>query len=301
MRSCGSITGRLALVAVAAAALVGCNSGVDLGPVADATSAKAIREAFAAGAAAGAEKAAAKPMGTGWATIRGQFVFDGTPPQMQPYGVTKEPEVCTEGGKAPLQETLLVDSGSKGIKNVVVYLRDASRVHESAAAKKDAVEFDQKRCVFLTHVAAITVGQPLMIKNSDPIGHNTNIVGTGFNPTVPAGGAVPFNVQREMSVPNEVKCGIHPWMTAYLLARKDGYFAVTDAQGNFEIANVPAGEPLEFQVWHESGAAAGSGLVGTTPDAKDVKWSTRGRMSLTLQPDEKKELKVVVPAKAFRG
>jgi hypothetical protein len=41
--------------------------------------------------------------------------------------------------------------------------------------------------------------------------------------------------------------------------------------------------------------------VGTSPDAKDVKWSNRGRVSVTLQPDEKKEIKVVVPPAAFRG
>jgi hypothetical protein len=89
-------------------------------------------------------------------------------------------------------------------------------------------------------------------------------------------------------------------MTAYMLPRSNGYFAVSDADGKFEIANVPAGEPLEFQVWHESGAAPGNGLVGTTPDAPEVKWSNRGRIALTLKPDDVKELKVVVPAKAFR-
>ena len=34
----------------------------------------------------------------------------------------------------------------------------------------------------------------------------------------------------------------------------------------------------------------------TTPDAPDVKWSNRGRVAVTLQPDEVKEIKVVVPA-----
>ena len=52
--------------------------------------------------------------------------------------------------------------------------------------------------------------------------------------------------------------------------------------GKFEIANVPAGEQLEFQVWHESGAAPGQGFVGTTADAPDLKWSNRGRVTVTL-------------------
>ena len=68
-------------------------------------------------------------------------------------------------------------------------------------------------------------------------------------------------------------------MSAYLLPRKNGYFAVTAADGSFEIPNVPAGEKLEFQVWHESAAGAGGGLVVTTPEAKDAR-SGRTRAGL---------------------
>jgi hypothetical protein len=284
---------------VAAVMLAGCGSHADLGPVAHADAAASIRKALAAGKAEGGEQAAAST-GTGWATIRGQFVFDGTSPAMQPYNVTKEHEICSVNGQAPPQETLIVAPDSKGIKNVVVFLRDAKRVHESANPKTDQVEFDQKHCVFLTHVLAATVGQPIDIKNSDQTGHNTNILGSGFNQLIPAGGAIPYKPQKESQVPDKVTCSIHPWMTAYLLPRKNGYFAVTGPDGKFEIANVPAGEPLEFQVWHESGAAPGNGLVGTTPGAAELKWSNRGRLAVTLQPDEQKEIKVVVPEKAFR-
>ena len=282
-----------------AAVLAGCNSTVDLGPVAHADAAESIRKAMIAGKGDDAEKAAG-PTGTGWATIRGQFVFDGDAPAMQPYNVTKEHEICSIDGKAPLQETLVIAPDSKGIKNVVVFLRDASRVNESANPKTDPVVFDQKHCVFLSHVLGVNVGQPIDIRNSDPTGHNTNIQGSGFNQLIPADGSIPFKPQKEAQVPDKVTCSIHPWMTAYVLPRKNGYFAVSDDSGKFEIANVPAGEPLEFQVWHESGAAPGNGLVGTTPDAAELKWSNRGRLAVSLQPDEQKEIKVVVPAKAFR-
>ncbi|HVT28547.1 MAG TPA: hypothetical protein VHE81_11090 [Lacipirellulaceae bacterium] len=285
---------------IAAATLIGCSENDALGPVANAESAKAIRQALAVGTTAGTEKKAA-PVGTGWATLSGQFVYDGNPPAMPPYDVTKEPEICTIGGKLPAQETLVVDPGSKGIKNVLVFLRDASRVNPSAAPKTDSVEFDQKHCVFLTHVLGLTVGETMDIKNSDPTGHNTNILGAGFNQLIPAGAAIPYKIQKAATVPFKVTCSIHPWMTAWMLPRTDGYFAVTDKDGKFQIANVPAGEPLEFQVWHESGSAAGHGLVGTTSDAKDVKWSNRGRMTVTLQPNEKKEIKVVVSPTAFQG
>jgi len=290
------------LCALGTLALAGCNRNIDLGPVADAATVEAYRTALVAtGESAEGGEAAAAATGTGWATIRGQFVFDGNPPQMTPYNVTKEHNICSINGKPPLQETLLVDSASSGIKNVAIYLREASRVHDSAAARSDNVEFDQKHCVFLSHVVGVTVGQSLEIKNSDPTGHNTNILGVGFNQLIPEGGAIPYKVQKEAAMPAKVVCSIHPWMVAYMLPRENGYFAVTDDQGRFEIANVPAGEEVEFQVWHESGAAPGNGLVGATPDTPDMKWSNRGRVTLVLQPDEVKEIKVVVPASAFRG
>ena len=291
--------GFIGMAAMFVAPLAGCKRDVDLGPVADPEAATAIYGALTAGKAEGATAATAAATGTGWATIKGQFVFDGDPPTMKPYAVSKEHAICTVNGQAPPEETLVVSPGSKGIKNVVVFLRDAKRVHESANPKADPIEFDQKHCVFLTHVVGATVGQSLDIKNSDPTGHNTNILGTGFNQLIPSGGAIPYKVQKEAQQPNKVTCSIHPWMTAWMLARKNGYFAISDADGKFEIANVPAGEPLEFQVWHESGAAPGQGLVGTTADAPDLKWSNRGRVTATLPADQVKEVKVVVPAKAF--
>ena len=43
------------------------------------------------------------------------------------------------------------------------------------------------------------------------------------------------------------------------------------------------------------------GFVVTTPDAKALKWTNKGRFTVTVQPDETKEIKINVPASAFRG
>lgn len=292
------------IVALTAIGLAGCNSRLVQGPVASAKSAEEIRGAFAAastGGGGGAGEAAAT--GTGWATLKGRFVFDGTAPTMAPYNVTKDMATCAPGGKAPLQETLLVDSGTGGIKNVAIYLRDASRVHESAQPNSNSILYDQKVCVFLSHVCAVTVGQTLDIKNSDPVGHNTNIAGkkNTFNQTIPAGATIPYKVQKEEATPAPVNCSIHPWMIAYLLPRENGYFAVSKEDGSFEIANLPAGEKLDIQVWHESASGPGGALVVTTPDAKAIGWSNKGRITITLQEDETKEVEIKVPASAFKG
>ena len=79
----------------------------------------------------------------------------------------------------------------------------------------------------------MTVGQTLDIKNSDNVGHNTNIAGKKNTSTrrFPPARRLPFKVQKEEATPAPVNCSIHPWMVAYLLPRKNGYFAVTAADG----------------------------------------------------------------------
>jgi hypothetical protein len=289
-------------IVAAALTLTGCGTQELLGPTANARSADDIRKVLTSGdASAGSEQTAAAT-GTGWATIKGRFVYDGNPPAMPPYGVTKEPEVCTDHGTPPKQEFLLVDGSTKGIKNVLLYLRTASRVHESAQPSQDEVVFDQKECKFLSHVFPVAIGQTVSLKNSDPTGHNTKIGGKmNFNQTIASGAALPFKPQKAEATPAQVTCSIHPWMIAYMLPRENKYFAVTADDGTFEIANVPAGEPIEIQVWHEHSANP-SGLFVNTPEAKAFKWSNKGRFTVTIPEGETLDLKDIhVPASAFKG
>jgi plastocyanin len=293
--------GCLAIAAVSIA-VSGCGTQVDRGPLANGAIAKEIRLAFSASSEGAGSTEGAETIGTGWATIRGRFVYDGTPPTMPPYKVDKDQATCMHNNVAPPQETLLVDS-TGGLKNVAVFLRDASRVHESAQPQPGTVVFDQKECVFLSHVCGMTVGQTLDIRNSDNVGHNTNIAGkkNSFNQTIPAGASVAYTVQKEEATPAPINCSIHPWMIAYLLPRENAYFAITAADGTFEITNVPAGEKIEFQVWHENAARAGGAIVVNTPEAKAINWSNKGRFSVTLEPDEVKEIEIKIPPSAFKG
>ncbi len=279
-------------------AATGCQRPQDLGAVADAALSSKIRDALQ-GEGAAADGAAAST-GTGWATLKGTFTFEGSPPANPPYDVTKDVEVCAPGGQPPKQQLLVVDDATKGIANIVIFARNAARVHDSAAPRTDPIEFDQKQCVFLTHVLALSVGQPLDIKNSDPVGHNTKIDGTGFNQMIPASGTVPWTAQKESATPLGVHCSVHPWMLAYMLPRKNGYFAVTAPDGTFEIPNLPAGEEVEIQVWHELASGAQGALVVEGDAAKELKWSKKGRIKVKLDENETREIKIAVPASAFR-
>ncbi len=291
------------LLCFASPLVAGCQRADELGPVASATAVSTIREAFAGGAAASSGSASAvAATGSGWATLKGRFVFDGTPPARKPYGVNRDQATCTIGGKAPLQETLVVDSATKGIANVAIYIRKASRVHESAQPNSERKVFDQKQCVFLTHVLPVSLGQTIELKNSDDVAHNAKIDGkNSFNQSIPGGKTLDFTPQKEEAVPAAIACSIHPWMLAYYLPRSNGYVAITAPDGSFEIPNVPAGEELEFQVWHESATGPAGALVLATPEAKQMKWSKKGRFKIKLAEGEEKELEITVPAAALGG
>jgi hypothetical protein len=286
------------MTALVLSAAAGCGSPDLPGPVANSESAKAIRDVMKTGGDDGATTATAAT-GTGWATLKGRFVFVGTPPQRLPYNVDKDHNICTEGGRAPLQEKLIVQDGTNGIMNVAVYLRRATRVHESFQQVTEPVVLDQKVCVFLPHIVAPLAGKPMLIKNSDPTGHNAKF--GSFNETVGSGGAREYTAPKEIALPEGISCSIHPWMKAYILPRENPYVAITKEDGSFELANLPAGEDLEFQVWHESSAGASQALVPNTPETKELNWSSRGRFKIKMQPDEVKEIQITVPATAFTG
>jgi hypothetical protein len=289
-----SPTARFVSLAFLVAWSAGCGPVRVVAPVADGAAAASLRESLSSGADAAAASESA-PVGTGWATLKGRFLFAGTPGERKALVVDKETEVCTPGGMKLFDQSLRVDSESKGLADVVVFVRKSSRVKDAAASGPPPV-FDQKTCEFITPVFAARVGQDVEVKNSDPIGHNTNISGTPFNQLIPAGGSTIFTPVSETGMPVSVTCNIHPWMKAYAVFRKDGYVAVSAVDGAFEIKDLPAGEPLEFQVWH---ARAASGLKLERPD---LKWNPKGRFQVMLQPDEVKDLGTLeVPAAVLSG
>ena len=298
MRTCSrnkSFVPGCVCLAVLLVAAGGCRAERVVTPTADADEAGKLRATLVSVSSGGGEAAAAST-GTGWGSLKGRFIFAGTPGAPKTLVADKDTEVCSKGGMKLLDRSLLVDPSSKGLANVVVFARKTSRVKEAAPPSAPLV-FDQKQCEFLAPVFAARVGQPIDVKNSDPIGHNTNIAGSDFNQLIPAGGGTTYVPKAETGMPTMVTCNVHPWMKAYMVFRKDGYVAVSAADGSFTIPDLPAGEPLEFQVWHERSTGP-NGALGI--DKPDLKWTPKGRFQITLQPDEVKDLgSLEVPASAI--
>lgn len=157
---------------------------------------------------------------------------------------------CYGQDEPPMKEDLLLDAEGR-VKNAFVAI---TKGLEGRTFKPPAEEvlLDQKRCVYAPHVLGVQVGQKLRIRNSDEVLHNIHgegFMNPGFNKAQPAG----HDEVRVFQTPElmfQMKCDIHPWMSAHIGVMEHPYFAVSDAAGRFEIKGLPAGK-YSLTIWHE--------------------------------------------------
>ncbi|HVX15534.1 MAG TPA: hypothetical protein VHC22_30380 [Pirellulales bacterium] len=190
--------------------------------------------------------------GEEWGTLKGRFVYDGEPPKEQAIPTDKEP-MCAK--HKVVNEELVVNRENHGLKNVVVFV-SSKKVKEHPDYKKsagDKVTIDNNGCRFEPHIVAMTLSQTLEIKNSDPFSHNSNLAplgDEGINPVLTQDATYDYKFHKIQKLPVPVACNIHTWMKGYIVVKDNPYIAVSDADGNFELKDLPA-EELEFTVWQE--------------------------------------------------
>ena len=112
----------------------------------------------------------------------------------------------------------------------------------------------QKKQVFLPHVLAVQAGTAVDFPNIDPTFHNvfSNYNGQVFDLHLYAPQTSRRVVFRRPGMAY-IFCNIHETMSAVVAVLPTPYFAVTGADGRFEI-RAPAGA-YRLQVWHERSMA----------------------------------------------
>ena len=220
----------------------------------------ALLAGFSAASAFGQEK--------GWGHLKGQIVLaEGVDiPKMKKITPKRaEDKKFCEANKIELYvEEFVVDKESRGILGAYVMMFHGNKrrnqpelgkelpIHESYKAQlKKKVILDNNKLRFSPHSYIVVVGQELIIRNSDKVGHNVRVDGKNFfNVNAPAGSDV--NVTDKIKIaerlPQPVECNMHEWMKGRILFRHEPYAAVTDKNGHFEIKNIPAGK-YRFQLY----------------------------------------------------
>ncbi len=222
-------------------------------PKAPATDPAAAVESSTATATDGAVPASvtlgAAPGGT---VFKGRVVVKGTAAAPKPTVPNKD-AFCIALGEIPDDSLVISDDG--GLANVFVWLRKLPAGAEVPPVPEEAAVLDNAKCSFKPHSFVLRVGQKMLVKNADPTAHNTRISpirNNAFNQTIAPNDRKGVEVvyQQPELVPIKTQCDIHPWMGSFHFPVDHPWAAVTDANGNFEITGLPAGD-LVFRLWHE--------------------------------------------------
>lgn len=204
------------------------------------------------------------------ASIRGIVKVEGKLPKLAPLQVTKYKDVC----KDVPNESLVLGPG-QGLRYAVITLEGIGK--GKAVEKETFHELDNLRCRYMPHVSAASVGQFVVLKNSDPILHTAHASFSGEQPQFNVG-LYPGRVSRKPLITAgvvKIRCEVHPWMAAYIVVTDHPYHAISDIYGEYEITDVPAGV-YQLKVWHES--------LGTQEKRIEVKPAATQKVDFTFTP-----------------
>ena len=187
------------------------------------------------------------------AQVTGTVKLEGKAPERKPVAGVGNVKECAAQHKEPLLDETVVADDDGNLANVVVFLKGDN---VKGAAPKEPAKLDQKGCQYVPHVIDLTVGQPLVATNSDTFLHNVHTLPED-NP--PSNNAQPTKDEKGLELkpvktPEQfrVKCDVHPWMSAWVVALPHPYHATTGEDGTYEIktAGLPDGE-YTIVAWQE--------------------------------------------------
>ncbi len=139
----------------------------------------------------------------------------------------------------------------KDFSGVVVWLEPADAHARMPQPTPRRAEMAQKDKKFIPHVLVIPVGSQVDFPNFDPIFHNafSKFSGQPFDVGLyPPGTSKSITFARPGVV--RVFCNIHQTMSAVIVVLRTPWYAVTNAQGSFQIDGVAPGE-YRLHLFHE--------------------------------------------------
>jgi plastocyanin len=185
-------------------------------------------------------------------TVTGRAVFTGTPPPAEALRMGTDAACLQSAGSNTRSDAVLI--GSNGaLQNVFVYVKDGLDPAYSFALPTAPVVMDQRGCRYAPRIFGVRAGQPVEIVNGDATIHNVHalpMANREFNMGEPVQG---MRMTRTFTVPEVMvrfKCDVHGWMTAYVGVMAHPFFAVTNADGAFDIKGLPPGT-YTIGAWHE--------------------------------------------------
>lgn len=152
--------------------------------------------------------------------------------------------VCAGKHPGPTAPETVALKADGSIKNVFVYVT-AGLEGKTFPAPAAPVVLDQDGCTYKPHVFGIMPNQSLKIVNSDATTHNVHAlaeVNEEFNVGQQKGQPPVMRKFPKAEATIPLVCNQHPWMRAVAHVVTNPFFAVTDADGNYELKGLPPGK-----------------------------------------------------------
>ena len=180
--------------------------------------------------------------------LAGRIRVSGPFAEPEKIAVKKDEALC---GPEQFSEKLLI-SPEGYLRHAVVSLEGDFKEEFPAAAVPVPV-LDQKNCRFTPHVLVVSSKQIFQVGNGDPTAHDVRAFDEAhmlFRFEMD-----PFQnpVEKKFEKPGRyvIRCGLHKWMHAIVISAEHPYYAVSDAEGNFQLKDIPAGK-YALKIWHET-------------------------------------------------
>lgn len=181
--------------------------------------------------------------------------------------------VAEVGSDQRADESILLGTGT-ALQNVFIYVKDGL-AGRAFPIPTEPVVLDQDQCRYTPRVLGVRVGQPLTIRNSDPLLHNVRSEGEinqPFNMSTPVEGMKFDRTFATREVMVDIRCDVHAWMRAFIGVLEHPYFGTTGPDGRVALNNLPPGT-YTIEAWHEQLGVKTQQITIGAKELKDVSFT----------------------------
>lgn len=200
--------------------------------------------------------------------------FEGTLPAPAMMRLDGDSRCVAENGARDRADESILPGTGQALQNVFVYVKDGLSGH-AFPIPTEPVVLDQDKCRYTPRVLGVRVGQPLTIRNSDPLLHNVRAEGKinqPFNMSTPIEGASFSRTFATREVMVDVRCDVHAWMRAFVGVLEHPYFGTTGQDGRVALNNLPPGT-YTIEAWHEQFGVKTQQVTVGPKESKDVSFT----------------------------
>jgi len=186
-------------------------------------------------------------------TVTGKVTFTGRVPRNPVMNMSADPRCAARYETMPHLQLVVVNPNGT-LANVFVYVKTGLPDGATYPAPTSPVVLEQTVCEHHPRVFGIMVGQPLEVRNSDPLLHNIRVLArqnASFNLALPTAGTTVTRTFTAPEVMLTLVCDAHGWMRAYAGVLPHPFFATTGTDGQFTIPGLPPGT-YTVEAWHET-------------------------------------------------